>query len=431
MSSWITSAGTAKKLLEPLEADLVRLLTELVRTDTVSMPPGGNETRGQRVLAEFLRAHGVETELYDTGFVSDSGHPRRRQNRNYAGRLNLLASIEGAGRGRSLLFNGHMDTVPAGGGAWTGDPWSGAIRGERLYGRGSFDMKGGLAAQFAVLCALRKARVELGGDLFAESVVDEEWGGGGGSLAARLHGPSADACVIPEGTQLEIALATRGGAIFDLISEAGDPSRYFSNEEVVSPAIPLGRLLGWVDAWAARRRNAERGSAYRNFPDPAPVQVLAVEANRMSGDEPFRVPLRAGVRVYFQFLPHEDAAGIIEEVRTSLEEFCGRDPFFSRYPVAWLPAFEPPLEGHDLPPEHEWSRSFVSCAAGSLGVPPVVTAAPYPCDAFLMQKEFGIPTLLFGPRGSGGHNPDEYVEIPSVLKTAAVLLTAALEWCGA
>ena len=65
-----------------------------------------------------------------------------------------------------------------------------------------------------------------------------------------------------------------------------------------------------------------------------------------------------------------------------------------------------------------------------LGVTPTLTAAEYPCDAFILQRQFGIPTLIFGPRGAGAHNPDEYVEISSVLKTAEALLAATLEWCG-
>lgn len=430
MKSSTTSALTARKLLAPIEADIVRLLTELVRTDTVALPPVGNETAGQIVLAEFLKSYGVEAELYDTAFVRDSGHALVRLDRNYAGRKNLLATVAGAGRGRSVLFNGHMDTVPPGSGVWAESPWSGTVRDGRVYGRGSFDMKGGLAAQFAVLCALRKAGLRPAGDVFAESVVDEEWGGGGGTLAARLRGPRADACVVTEATHLEVSLATRGGAIVDLVCEAGDPEHYFSDDEVVSPAIATGRLLGWVDAWAARRRAIDRGRAYRDFPDPAPVQVLAIEANRLDGTEPHSVPLKAAVRVYFQFLPQENAALVLAEVRRSLDEFCAADPFFRNHAVAWRPVFDPPLEGHELAPEHEWSRCFVDAAGAALGAPPKVTASPHPCDAFLVQREFGIPTLLFGPSGAGAHYVDEYVEIPSVLETAAVLLTAALEWCG-
>lgn len=430
MNSSTSSALAAKKLLAPLEADVIRCLQAMVQANTVAIPPDGKEQAGQAVLQSFLTTYGVESESYATEFLRDSGHRMVRRNINYAGRPNLVATLSGAGRGLSLLFNGHMDTVPAGHTQWSESPWSGAVRDGRVYGRGSFDMKGGLAAQFAVLCALKRGGVRLSGDIFCESVVDEEWGGGGGTLAARLRGPRADACVIAEGTQEELALATRGGAVIDLTCEAGDAERYFSAGEVVSPGAAVGRLLGWVDAWSVRRRQTPRGEAYRDFPDPAPVQILAIEANRIDPEEPFRVPLSSTVRIYLQFLPHEDATQVLAVVRASLAEFCTADPFFRRYPVEWKPFFDPPLEGHELSPDHPWSRCFAASASASLESEVKVTAAPYPCDAFLVQREFGIPALLFGPRGGGAHNADEYVEIASVLKSAEVFLTAALEWCA-
>lgn len=204
-----------------------------------------------------------------------------------------------------------------------------------------------------------------------------------------------------------------------------------SNDEVVSPAIAIGRLLGWVDSWAVRRRQAQRGQAYRDFQDPAPVQVLAIEANRMDPSEPYHVPLAAGVRVYLQFLSHEDVPAVLAEIRASLDAFSDHDPFFCEHLTSWRPLFDPPLLGHELSPERPWSQCFVRSASGVLGARPKVSATPYPCDALLIHREFGIPTLLFGPNGGGAHNPDEYVEIASVLDTAAVYLAAALEWCGA
>jgi len=427
----VTPSHHARRLMAPLEADVIRLLQELVRTDTVAVPPAGNETAGQLVLRDFLHAQGLAPELYDVSSVGESGHPCARRDRAYAGRQNLVLRVSGSGRGRSLLLNGHMDTVPAGRAAWTEGPWSGAIRGGRLYGRGSFDMKGGLAAQFAVVCALHRAGIRCGGDLICESVVDEEWGGGGGSLAARLRGDLADACVIGEGTQLEIALASRGGYLVDLICSAGDPAHFFSAAEVVSPATHLGRLLAWVGACAAERRGVPRGRAYAAFPDPVPVQILALEANRMDLEAPLTVPLTARLRVYFQFLPHEEVPNVLGRIRESFETFCRNDPFFCVHPPEWRPMYDPPLLGHELAPEHPWSQCLALAANGVLGREPVVTAAPYPCDAFLMQREFGIPTAVFGPRGAGAHNQDEYVEVRSVTETAEVLAAAALEWCGA
>lgn len=427
----MSSSRDARKLLEPVAGDLVRLLQELVRTNTVSIPPGGNETAGQHKLRDFLVAQGLTPELYEIDFVSRSGHACVRPDRHYAGRQNLVLRISGSGRGRSLLLNGHMDTVPEGRGHWTDSPWSGTIRDGRLYGRGSFDMKGGLAANFGVACALHRAGIRLGGDLLCEAVVDEEWGGGGGSLAARLRGDTADACAISEGTQLEIALASRGGFVVDLVSTAGDPARFFSSEEVVSPAMHVGRLLGWVERVAAERRSIDRGRTYAGFADPAPVQILALEANRMELDAPLTVPLAAAVRVYFQFLPHEDVRAVLAAIRTSLEDFCRSDPFFRSHPPEWRPMYDPPLIGHELQPEHPWSECMVRAAGQVLDRRPVVAPVPFPCDAFLMQREFSIPAIVFGPRGAGAHNENEYVEVASVMETAEVLLAAALEWCGA
>jgi len=425
-------SGTAKharRLLRPLQPQITRLLRELVRTDTVATPPNGNETAGQFVLRDFLREYGIKSELYEIAFVARSRHPWRHTDRNYAGRKNLGARISGSGRGKSLLLNGHMDTVPPGKARWAASPWSGKISNGRMYGLGAFDMKGGVAAQAAVLSALKAGGIRPGGDVILESVADEEWGGGGGTAAGRLRSVSADACVIAEGTQLEIFRATRGGFVVDLIVQAGDPEQYFSSKEVPSPAVPLGRLLGWVDSWTKKRRKRIKSGAYAAFPDPTPVQVLAIESNRIDPDVPLSVPLCATVRVYFQFLPQEDVPAIKNEVRRSLKEFEQRDPFFRKHTIRWQMVVDPPLRGHELPASHPWLKCMAASAKSLLGKEPIVTAAPYPCDAFLVQRE-GIPTLLFGPRGAGAHNPDEYVEIDSVIQTAEVLLTAALAWCG-
>ena len=426
----MSTVACARRLLAPVRHEIVALAQQLVRTDTVAVPPDGNERAGQRVLAHFLRKAGLDVERYETApLLRRSKHAYVRRERRYEGRPNVLARLPGTGRGRSLLLNGHMDTVPAGELAWRRDPWCGSLSGGRLYGRGAWDMKGGLAAQFGVLLALQRGGVRLAGDVLAESVVDEEWAGGGGTLAGRLRGDRADAAVIAEGTNLSVLRATRGGHFVEITATAGDPSKYFSSDEVLSPAFPLGRLLGWVEGWNAVRRRIRRGQAYAAFAHPAPVQVLAVEANRFDPGVPWAVPLTARVRLYFQFLPHEDVAAVLGQIRRSLKEFCRRDAFFREHPPEWRDVVYPPLVGHELPARHEWTRCLHGQAIACLGEAPL-SAAPYPCDAFLLQREFGIPTLLFGPSGGGAHNPDEYVTVKSVIQTAQVLLASALEWCG-
>lgn len=426
-----SSAREARRLLRPLKNELLSMLQALVRVDSVAIPPHGKETAAQKVLRRQLRPYRLDVEMYDTGFLERSRHPYVRRDRAYAGRHNLIARLPGSGRGRSLLLSGHIDTVPTRPNPWRDGPFSGAVRRGRLHGRGSWDMKGGLVAQFGVAMALRKAGVRLGGDLLCESVIDEEFAGGGGTLAGRLRGDRADACAIAEGTNHEVVRATRGGHFFDLVCHAGDPMAYFSKDEVVSPAVPMGRLLGWIDSWAKKRRAVDRGETYRHFADPAPVQVLALEANRFDPDIPWSVPLTARVRVYFQFLPHEDVPAVVAEIEESLRAFCDADPFFQGHPVEVRRLVDPPLLGHELPADHPWTLCLHRSARAVLGHDGApLSAAEWPCDAFLTQREFGIPTLLFGPRGAGSHNANEYVEVASVMRTAEVYLAAALDWCA-
>ncbi|MFP5209178.1 MAG: M20 family metallopeptidase [Acidobacteriota bacterium] len=426
-----TNLGDVRKLIDPLTGALERLLKELVRTNSVAVLSGGNETPAQIVLHEFFREHGIASELYDTDFIANSNFTAVKKSKLYAGRKNLSVRLQGSGRGKSLLLNGHMDTVPAGIKRWSHSPWSGHCEQGRICGLGSFDMKGGVTANAAVICALHRAGIRTGGDILFESVVDEEWGGGGGTIAARLRGDSADACVIPEGTQLEIYRATRGGFIVDLVVDAGDPANYFSPSEVMSPAMHLGRLLEWVRANARKRKALKPQGAHACFPDPAPVQVLAVESNRIAPEVPLSVPSRATVRAYWQFLPEEDVDSVLAGIRSELNRFCAADQYFRDHPVQWLPVTEAPLHGHELAPNHPWLECMEANASLVLQRTVETTAAPYPCDAGLIHRDFGIPTLLFGPSGGGAHNPDEYVDFASVIRTAEVLLAAALEWTGA
>jgi acetylornithine deacetylase len=421
----------SRALVRPFATRLKRLLQELVRTNSVATLAGANETPTQRVLWQFFRDQGLRPELYETEFILKSKFPHVRRQKPYAGRKNLSLRLTGSGRGKSLLLNGHIDTVPPGNAPWSHSPWSGRSDQGRILGLGSFDMKGGLVANAAVICALHAAGIRPGGDILFESVVDEEWGGGGGTIAARLRGDTADACVIPEGTQLQIYRATRGGFVVDLVVQAGDPTAYFSDAEVVSPALPLGRLLGWVAALSKQRSRLRAQGAYKKFPDSAPVQVLAVEANRTDPQIPLSVPSQATVRLYMQFLPQEDVDAVIRETRQHLEKFSAADPFFREYPVQWRPLIGGPLYGQEVEADHPWLRCMQESAAQVLGKPAITTAAPYPCDAGLIHRDFNIPTLLFGPCGSGAHNPDESVDFNSVLRTAEVLLAAALAWTNA
>ncbi len=417
-------------MLAPFYDQLIELLQRLVSTNSVATPPNGLETDAQRVLQEFLTRHEVDAEIYEVAFLEHAEHPYIRRDRRYSGRHNLIARLSGTGGGRSLMLSGHIDTVPVGNDGWTDNPWSGVLRDGRVYGRGSYDMKGGLVAAFAAIVALRKSGLRLKGDLFCESVIDEEWGGGGGTLAGRLRGDIADGCIIPEPTDLAIFRASRGGYVVDIEVHAGDADNYFSRDEVISPALPLARLLGWIQEWVDRRRKIAIAGPYSGFTDPAPVQVLALEAGSFDPQLPLTVPLKARVKVYFQFLPGEEVTTVIDEIKSSFSAFCLNDLFFSKNPPEWKALVDPPLLGHELAAHHDLTLALSRNASSIMDQPALVTGAGYPCDAFLNQQYFGMPTLIFGPRGAAAHNANEYVDVSSVLQSGEILLATTLEWCN-
>ena len=207
-------------------------------------------------------------------------------------------------------------------------------------------MKGGLAAQCAVAIALRKAGAPAG------RRPARRVGGGRGVRGRRRDARRAPARDDRRRLRDRRAdergrcfRASRGGHFFDVVCRAGDPSAYFSKDEVVSPAVPMGRLLGWIDAWTAKRRRVDRGETYRDFPDPAPVQVLAVEANRFDPDIPWSVPLEARVRVYFQFLPHEDVGRARRRDRGVAPRLCRRGPVLPGAPARGAAARGPAARG--------------------------------------------------------------------------------------
>jgi len=155
-----------------------------------------------------------------------------------------------------------------------------------------------------------------------------------------------------------------------------------------------------------------------------------LEAGSFDPQLPLTVPLKARVKVYFQFLPGEEVNTVIDEIKSSFSAFCKNDLFFSSNPPEWKALVDPPLLGHQLPADHDLTLALSRNASSILETPALVTGAGYPCDAFLNQQYFGMPTLIFGPSGAAAHNANEYVEVNSVFQTAEILLATALEWCN-
>ena len=409
---------------------LVEIIRDLVRIPSENTPPDGREEACQQYVAEFLRQQDLAPTLYELSEVPGlREHPLYEPGRDYERRPNVGARKNGRGGGRSLVLSGHIDTVPRGSQPWTRDPFGGEIDGNRLYGRGSNDMKGGVGTNLFIAEALRALGIDLCGDLVFETVVDEEFGGVNGTLAGRLKGFNADAAVISEPSFLRICPAQRGGRTVHIkLSAVGG---VLTEGELPAGVIDqLRHLLVKVQEFARQRRSkAVVHELYADSTDPVPVSITKVFTGPWGTKEPITVPETCQVEMFWQLMPGEKQDEVEREFHAWFDAMMASAPqlFPSRpeveFPIRWLP-------GSSILKTEPLVRELAASAAKVLGTEPLIQGIEGPCDLYVFHQAFGIPAVLWGARGGNTHAADEYLKIDSVVKAAQALLMFVCDWCS-
>ncbi len=373
----------------------VRLLRDLVAIDSVNpslVPGAAGEAAIAARIADELRAIGLDVEFHDAA----------------PGRPNVVGVLEGRGRGRSLMFCGHTDTVGVEGMSAPFDP---VDRGGRLYGRGSQDMKGGLAA---MIDAARVVASEglAAGRLVVAAIVDEEFASiGADALVSRWR---ADGAVVTEPTDLRVATGHKGFAWFE-IETRGRAAHGSRPREGRDAIMRMGRVLHALEA-LDRRLQAKP-------PHPL-LGTASLHASIIDGGgELSSYPDRCTLKLERRTLNDEDEASVTRELTAVLDRLRHADPEFegSLRALFSRPAYEIPS-----------SHALVTALR---------KAMPHAADADVVGMSFwtdaavlgaaGIPSLLFGPGGAGLHSREEYVEIADVLRCRDGLASLARGWCGA
>lgn len=408
---------------------LISLTRSLIRLDSQNTPPIGAERACQFWLADRLRACGLQPELYDLGDVPGlHEHPLYHEGREYRDRPNLAVRRKGSGGGRSLLLSGHIDTVPRGTQNWTRDALGAEIEGNRLFGRGSNDMKAGIATNLFVMECVANLQLPLSGDLLFESVVDEEFGGSNGTLAGRLRGYNADAAILSEPSSLRVCPAQRGGRIVHITFRA--TGGVLQGGRFPAGTIPqLTHFLSNVNSFAQHRARVAPHEFYAGHSDHVPVAVTKVVTAPWGFQEPITVPESCQVELYWQLMPGERQDEVEREffdwfraLVESAPEIYPAVPDL-RMPIRWLP-------GSATPRSSAVVQELSACAQRVLGSDPVIAGIEGPCDLFILQDGFNIPSAIWGAKGGNTHAADEYVEIDSLIQAAQTLLLFTAQWCA-
>ena len=239
----------------PAATSRSKFLQQMVSIPSVT----GDEGKIQKFLAEYLGKMGLEVDMWESDWEQLKKHPGYIPvDRGYEGRPNIVATWKGTGGGRSLMFNGHTDVIPVGKGeGWSDNPWSASIKDGKLYGRGSCDMKSGVASHIMAIENLMAAGVKPKGDVYLDIVIDEEVSGHG-TLDTVIRGYSADAGISGETSGLAVQPACIGRIWFEIEiqGKAAGIQRRYQGVSGIELGYKITKAVEALEAEAGRHSQA-------------------------------------------------------------------------------------------------------------------------------------------------------------------------------
>jgi acetylornithine deacetylase len=393
----------------------------------VSIPSvTGDEGAIQRFVSGYMKEIGLDVDMWETDWEELKKHPGYRPvARGYEGRPNIVATLKGTGGGRSLLLNGHTDVIPVGNGeGWSDDPWSAKIENGRLYGRGSCDMKSGVASHILAVQYLKEAGLTPKGDVLINVVIDEEVSGHG-TLDTVIRGYSADAGISGETSDLNVQPACIGRIWFEIGVEgkpAGIQQRYLGIS-----AIALGnKVVQAVQELEDHRVATVKHPLYPNALDSLPCIIGSFQA----GNYPSAFPASAVLRGSIGTVPGEDHEGVKQSLRDKIAAMAAKDDWMKDHPpVVRFVGYD--AEASEIPRDHGIVETVSRAYREVTGKEPVVSGRQGAADTRFLNSYGHTPTVIFGPGSTAVmHANDEYVSIDAYITSIKVMALAILDWCN-
>lgn len=378
---------------------LTETIAEMVRIPSInpSLVPGAS---GEREIAEWIaerlqRTPGIEVELQDSG----------------AGRPNVIASA-GTGAGRTLMLNGHTDTV---GIAGMDEPYSGRVDGNRLYGRGSSDMKAAMAGALVLLEEIAKAG-DFPGRVIVTFVTDEEHSSiGTQAICREIERWRPDAALVLEGTDHDITIAHKGFSWAEIVTHG--VAAHGSNFQLGRDAIVyMGRVLTRLDDYGRELLGREAHTVV----GPPSVHASLIRG----GQELSSYPDTCHLEIERRTIPGESEEQVCAELQAILDDLAGADPDFSADLA--MGVFREPFE---ICAEAEIVSVLQNVITDELGHAPKLAGAAGWMDSALLST-VGVPTAIFGPGGGGAHAVVEWADLDSVETFTNILGRVCYAYCG-
>lgn len=405
-----------------LRPQIVEALQTLVQIPSET----GQEGLAQEAVAGMMAAAGLDIDAWEPDrsalmpFAESVTLPP-----TFAGRPNVVGVARGTGNGRSLILNGHIDTVEVGDRShWSVDPLAGVVRDGHLFGRGACDMKGGIVANLFAVRALQLAGLRAKGDVFLESTISEE-DGGSGALAAVLRGYVADAALISEPTNMAIVTA-QGGSLMFRMRIQGRSAHACMRGEGVSAFEKFALVQDGLLAFEALRTQEIVHPRYDRMTIKAPINIGTIRGGSWHSTVPDAVVVegRAGL------VPGETLDSFKLRLASVIDEIAKKDSWLAANPpsVEWLDGQFAPA---DIEERHPFAKHVRRAVATIGAVTPEFTGVTYGADMRHFVLTGNTPCVMFGAGDVRlAHAPNESIPLADLF--AAISTTAVLiaQWCG-
>ena len=289
----------------------------------------GNERGVQEIVIKKLNDLGLQVDVWDPSHEDLSVSPYFIPSRDsFAGSPNVVGVLKGHGKGKSIIFNGHIDVVPEGDRTkWRHDPFSGQVEDGKMYGRGTTDMKGGNVAMLLAVEAVVKSGIKLNGDIIFQSVIEEE-SGGAGTLATLVRHYQADAAIIPEPTNMKLFIKQQGSMWFRITVE-GLSAHAGTRYEGVSAIEQAWKIHQGILALEKKRNALIDDPLYSHIPIPVPINVGKIQGGSWPSSVPDLVTIEGRIGV----APHEEMQDVKKELSDHLAQVCSSDEWLRDHPV--------------------------------------------------------------------------------------------------
>jgi len=427
----VTDPAALMAAVEARGDEIVELAAELIRipstNPTLASDPQkvlGGESACSELAAGVMREIGWDVEMVEAA----------------AGRANAVGVRRGTGGGRSLAFNGHVDTVPADPAGWTTDPFGGSVIDGKLYGRGSTDMKGAVAAMVKAVQALDDAGASLRGDVAVHVVAGEEMFDPEGTASVLDANHRPDACIVGEpsrqdgvGNTLQVVSAPVLWMRVTLRGRSAHSSlRYLWLHPGGTPHLGVNAVEKGVDLVRSLQELERHWGLLKRHPLFPPGKFVLHPGIFHGAPEGVDIPALPAERCVVEYTiwhhPEETAEQVQQEVGAWIERWAASDPWLSEHPpeVEWMGVYP----NFAVDPGHELVQVVAAAHEGVSGAEPLITSMPAGCDATFYSQR-GIPALVYGPGDlADAHTIDESIEIDQLVQVAKVYALAALRWCS-